>query len=88
MTAATIPDGAPRADGDVVECLMSAAFNRPRDARSNAYKAGARALLHSRVTNLPLARLYHAGTAEFDAFYAGVDEGREIWRSQMRKEQA
>lgn len=86
MIAASIPHSAPRAAGDLVEHLMTLAFNRPRAPRSAAYKAGARALLYSRATQSPLARLYAPGTAEFDAFHAGVGEGREIWSSQMRKE--
>lgn len=64
----------------LVDELMKVAFDRPRDPRSDAYKLGVRSLLNSRVTKTPLARPYAAGTVEFDAFFAGVDEGHTVWR--------
>lgn len=64
----------------LVEHLMKATFDRPRDPRSDAYKLGVRSLLNSRATRTPLARPYAAGTVEFDAFFAGVDEGHAVWR--------
>ena len=68
--------------------LMSAAFDRPRDPRSDAYKLGARSLLISRATNTPLVRMYAAGSVEFDAFHAGVDEGQAIWKRHLDAVQA
>jgi len=64
----------------LVEKLMKAAFDRPRDPRSFAYKLGVRSLLTSRATKTPLVRPYAAGTVEFDAFFSGVDEGHAVWR--------
>lgn len=71
---------------ELVENLMKSAFDCPRDPRSPAYKLGARAVLAHRALKGDLVCKFQHGTAEFDAFAAGMDEGREIWRSQMRKE--
>jgi len=64
----------------LIERLMKAAFDRPRDPRSDAYKLGVRELLANRVLGAPFRCPYKQGTAEADAFYAGSDEGRLIWR--------
>jgi len=75
---------------DQVDLLMEVAFgpSRVREKRSAAYMEGARSYLELRVTGAELPCRYDTGTAEFDAYFAGLDEGREIWRSQMRKEPA
>ena len=67
----------------LVDELMKAAFDRPRDPRSAAYKLGARSLLNSCATKTPLARVYAAGSVEFDAFHAGVSEGHAIWKRHL-----
>lgn len=59
---------------------MDGAFSRLRDQRSNAYKLGVRDLLKSRALGVPFRSPHTPGTAEADAFYAGSDEGRLIWR--------
>jgi hypothetical protein len=64
----------------LIERLMKAAFDRPRDPRSDAYKLGVRELLANRVLGAPFRCPYTLGTAEADAFFAGSDEGRMIWR--------
>ena len=69
----------PRTGNDLVDALMKRAFDRPRDPRSYPYKLGALSLFTSRVTNTPLSQPYAPGTVDFDAFHAGVDEGRAIW---------
>ena len=61
-----------------VDGLMAAAFNRPRDARSEAYKAGTRAALMCFFERLTPPLPFQAGTAEADAFFAGETEGRQI----------
>lgn len=72
---------------DLVDRLMEAAFNRQREPRSAAYKNGVRAVLAFRAgSTFDISAPYSAGSAERDAFIAGMDEGREVWRSQMRKE--
>jgi len=89
VTSSTIPNGATRATGDLVEHLMKLAFDRPREPRSDAYKNGVRAVLAFRANStFDISAPYAAGSAERDAFIAGMDEGREVWRSQMRTEEA
>jgi len=90
VTAAAIPDGAQCAGGDLVEHLMKLAFERPREPRSDAYKNGVRAILAFRADSTLSMSVgaYAPGSAERDAFIAGMEEGREVWRSQMRKEEA
>ena len=62
-----------------VDGLMAAAFDRPREPRSDAYKAGVRAKLSHAFDNVKTAIPYDLGTAEADAFFAGEDEGRAIF---------
>ena len=64
----------------LVETMMRAAFDHPRDPRSDAYKLGVRELLNCRTQGIRLVCPYKMGTAEADAFYAGSDEGRAIWQ--------
>lgn len=73
--------GNPGAGQALVEQLMNAAFrdNPTRTPRSGAYQLGVRSLLEHRARLARLACPYRAGTAEFDAFYSGVDEGNTIW---------
>ena len=64
-----------------------AAFSRPRDPRSPEYKAGVLAALKFRCGETPTVILPgyasgRRGTAEEDAFFAGVGEGHLIWRRQ------
>lgn len=63
-----------------VETLFRAAFEAPRDPRSEPYKAGARAALAFRIDGEKIPRPYAPATAEDDAFYAGLAEGHSIWR--------
>ena len=64
----------------VVEQLMTTAFGRPRDPRSNEYTDGCRALLERKVNGTPLKCPYRKGTVQADAWFAGTDEGHSIWR--------
>ena len=65
----------------LVDRLFNEAFAPGREPRSAEYKAGVRALLDQRVGRGRLACPYPAGTAQADAFYAGADEGRVLWRA-------
>lgn len=65
----------------LVDALVDTAFNRQRDPRSDVYKLGARSLLVSRATQSELTCYFRPGSVEFDAFFAGVDEGKAIWAS-------
>ncbi|MBB3118373.1 hypothetical protein [Pseudoduganella violacea] len=60
--------------------LFSAAFSVPRDPRSPAYKQGVLAALKFRIEGRRILKPYEAGTAEDDAYYAGIAEGHAIWR--------
>lgn len=70
-----------------VDGLMAAAFNRPRDPRSDAYKQGVRAALILYVERVTLPLPFNAGTAEADAFFAGEEEGRLIIARTWEQEQ-
>lgn len=65
--------------GPLVDSLMKAAFEKPRDPRSAAYKLGASFLLNSRIGGGAFSIPFKAGTAEFDAFLSGAAEGKAIW---------
>jgi hypothetical protein len=67
-------------DPMLVETLMRASFDRPRTPRSKAYMQGAQWVLDFRIRGHRPPCPYKAGTAEADAFFAGRDEGNEIWR--------
>lgn len=61
------------------QALFDAAFtDTTRTPRSPAYREGLRARLCLSIQKLAFVCPYDAGTAQFDAFYAGVDEGRAI----------
>lgn len=66
---------------DLAERLFNAAFDVPRNPRSAEYKAGARAVLDYRVSRIRISCQHPAGSAQFDAFHAGVTEGHAIWRA-------
>lgn len=59
--------------------LFDEAFAGPRTPRSAAYQAGVLAVLQHLVDGVPhVSCPFPAGSAQFDAFHAGVDEGRRI----------
>lgn len=69
----------------LVDTLMAAAFNRPRDPRSAEYQAGVRAGLTLRICGTKIVHQHPAGSAQSDAFYSGIDEARAIWREHKEK---
>ncbi|GGX76817.1 hypothetical protein GJV26_17005 [Massilia dura] len=64
-----------------VDHLYHAAFSKPRDPRSPEYKAGVRAALAYRIEGKRIPHLYEPGTAQDDAYHAGLAEGHGIWRA-------
>lgn len=64
--------------------ILAAAFapERGRTPRSAAYKAGALAALEHRLEGRRLECTYEVGTAEADAWFAGVDEGAALARAE------
>ncbi|MDY0222996.1 MAG: hypothetical protein RBR67_17840 [Desulfobacterium sp.] len=51
-------------------------FGRQRDTRSPEYKAGVMAWLQHKFEKKEIQVPYKAGTCQFDAFFAGMDEGK------------
>lgn len=70
----------------LVDQLMQKAFapELHRDPRSDEYKAGVRAALECRINSKKIACPYQIGTAQADAFFAGLDEAHRIWRNQVK----
>lgn len=64
-----------------VDHLFHEAFSKPRDSRSPEYKAGVRAALAFRIEGKRIPQLYQPGTAQDDAYHAGLIEGHGIWRA-------
>lgn len=59
--------------------VFDAAFHAGREPRSEAYKAGVLHCLRVRLEGAAHCPcLYPAGSAERDAYYAGVEEGRAL----------
>ena len=69
-----------------VDQLMAEAFGCPRDPRSDAYKAGVRAVLTFRIDRVRFKDPFPPGTAEGDAFQFGNQEGQRIWRATQEVE--
>lgn len=65
-----------------VATLMTQAFKGPRDLRSAAYKAGVRDMLNNMLCGQVVKPPYTLGTAEADAWGAGLHEGRAIAKAQ------
>lgn len=72
---------------DLAHEIFDAAFDKPREPRSAAYKSGVLyALLRSAgVYKKAQVSPYAPGTAEADAFWAGADEGRTLWAIHREK---
>lgn len=62
----------------LINRLIAAAFDVPRDPRSAAYRDGARSLLLFKLVDKALKNPFEAGTAHADAWWAGKDEGMSI----------
>lgn len=63
--------------------IFEAAFHPARDPRSEEYKAGVIAALSFRIAGQKIPQPYALGTAQADAFYAGIDEGHRRWRAEL-----
>lgn len=64
-----------------IEKIFNGAFPATRTPRSSEYKSGVRAALAFRFNKESINCPYKTGTAQADAFFAGVTEGHAIWRS-------
>ena len=63
--------------------IYDATFHTARDPRSEEYKAGVMAALCFRINGQKIPHPYALGTAQADAFYAGIDEGHHRWRAEQ-----
>lgn len=63
-----------------VDQLFGAAFNAGRAPRSDEYKAGVRMALQHRIERKDFEMPYLVGTTAADAFFAGIEEGKALWR--------
>lgn len=64
-----------------VDQLYQTAFYNGRTPRSQEYKAGARMALEHRIERKDFDMPNQVGTAAADAFFAGIEEGKTIWRN-------
>lgn len=62
--------------------------NTTRTPRSNEYKRGVLAALHLKCSGLKEVVAYEAGTAGFDAYMAGHEEGKLIYQMEKDKDKA
>jgi hypothetical protein len=68
-----------------VDQLYQTAFYNGRTPRSQEYQAGARMALEHRIDRKDFDMPYQVGTAAADAFFAGIEEGKTIWRAAAAK---
>ncbi|NHZ38872.1 hypothetical protein [Massilia aquatica] len=86
MFSTTTSQHSPSSVGTLsVEQLFQTAFYNGRTPRSQEYKAGARMALEHRIERKDFDMPYQAGTAAADAYFAGIEEGKTIWRAAVAK---
>ncbi|MDM5176575.1 hypothetical protein PO883_05115 [Massilia sp. DJPM01] len=86
MPGTTTSQHSPSSVGTLsVEQLFQTAFYNGRTPRSQEYKAGARMALEHRIERKDFDMPYQAGTAAADAYFAGIEEGKTIWRAAVAK---
>lgn len=85
-TATHLPSSTSPLPGTLsVDQLYQTAFFNGRTPRSQEYKAGARMALEHRIERKDIEVPYQVGTAAADAFFAGIEEGKIIWRAAAAK---
>jgi hypothetical protein len=86
MPGITTPQQSPSFAGVLsVDQRYQTAFYHGRTSRSPEYKAGARMALEHRIERKGFDMPYPVGTAAADAFFAGIEEGKIIWRAAVAK---
>lgn len=68
-----------------VDQLFQAAFQNGRAPRSPEYRAGTRMALEHRIERRDIEQPFDVGTAAADAYFAGIEEGKAIWRAAVAK---
>jgi len=64
--------------------IFREAFDVPRNARSPEYQRGVMAALKFRLEQAEIPNPFPEGTAAFDAYHAGIEEGHRLWRAEAR----
>jgi len=62
--------------------MNTVAKSRPRTKRSEEFKAGVLSPLRRRIHGIVTQCPYIEGTAAFDAFFSGVEEGWRIFKNE------
>jgi hypothetical protein len=62
------------------EAIYQERFASGATPRSEAYRKGVMAILQWQAYMKPMVCPYPAGSAEFDAYWAGHDEGVRLWQ--------
>jgi hypothetical protein len=65
--------------------MMAWAFHEARDPRSPEYRAGVRDMLLFKLVEKPLRNPWMLGTAHADAWFAGVEEGKLVFKFHLTK---
>lgn len=68
----------------LAQAVYDRAFRPGREARSDEYKLGALNFLKNRLEGTELACPFKAGSLQFDAYFAGCDEGRVLATALVR----
>jgi hypothetical protein len=66
------------------QAIYAWAFRPGREKRSDEYKRGVLNHLKNRLEQTELVCPFEAGTAQFDAYYSGCDEGRVLAAEWLR----
>ncbi len=69
----------------LLKIMMADTFDRPREPRSPEYRQGVRDLLLFKLVDKPLANPWPPASAQADAWYAGVTEGKDVHLQNMCK---
>lgn len=72
----------------VDEIVRLAFVGVPRMPRSPAYVAGVADQLRAKALKRQVLCPYKQGTAEADAWFAGVDEGNALWADEVARHRA
>lgn len=67
------------------QAIYDWAFRPGREKRSDEYKQGVLNHLRNRLEGTELVCPVQAGTVQFDAYYAGCDEGRVLAAEWLRE---
>lgn len=58
------------------------------DPRSMEYRQGVLDAIRFRLGGIPIPRRYQVGTAQADAYFAGIERGHALWRMRQKRPEA